>query len=144
MRIIHSKSGISATRLEAGKYRGKFGFPVGGLPNISILKEFIMKKLSLLVLVVMLAAFFTLTGCVTASSINGSATTHGLLSGNNAKTAVTAGAQEIASYTNILFLFDSGYEDYVAKVNAALAAGKKVTTTETYLFVMFKYTAYAR
>ena len=103
-----------------------------------------MKKVSLLVLVVMLAAFFTLTGCVTASSINGTVDTHGLFSGGGAKAAVTEGAEEIASYSNILGLFDAGYADYVAKVNAALAAGKKVTTTQTFLFVLFKHTAYAK
>ena len=57
-----------------------------------------MKKLSLLVLVVMLAAFFTMIGCVTTSSINGTAGFHGLFSGGGAKAAVTDGAQEIASY----------------------------------------------
>ena len=103
-----------------------------------------MKKFSLLVLVVMLAAFFTLTGCVTACTINGTADAHGLFSGGGAKAAVTDGAQEIASYSNILGLFDSGYAEYVTAVNAALASGKKVTTTQTWLVVMFKYTAYAK
>jgi hypothetical protein len=131
-------------RLEADHYKGKLGFPVGGLSTISILKEFFMKKFSLLVLVVMLAAFFTMMGCVTMSSVGGTADMHGLFSGGAAKAAVTDGAQEIASYSNILGLFDSGYADYVAKVNAALAAGKKVTTTQTWLFVMFKHTAYAK
>jgi hypothetical protein len=102
------------------------------------------KAFSLLVLVVMLAALFTMAGCVTASSINGTAETHGLFSGNGAKAVVTDGAQEIASYSNILGLFDTGYEEYVAKVNAAVAAGKKVTTTQTFLVIMFKYTAYAK
>jgi hypothetical protein len=111
----------------------------------NIYKEFCMKKFfSLLVIASMLAAIFTMTGCVTASSINGTADIHGLFSGGGAKAAVTNGAQEIASYSNILGLFDSGYADYVAKVDAALAAGKKVTTTQTFLFVMFKYTAYAK
>jgi hypothetical protein len=104
-----------------------------------------MKKFfSLLVLVVMLAAAFTMTGCVTASSINGTSDTHGLFSGGEAKAAVTEGAQEIASYSNILGLFDSGYTEYAAKVNEAVAAGKKVTTTQTFLLVMFKHTAYAK
>jgi hypothetical protein len=101
-----------------------------------------MKKLfSILVL---LAVIFVMTGCVTASSINGTADMHGLFSGGAAKTAVTEGAQEIASYTTILGLVDSGYPEYAAKVNEAVAAGKTVTTTQTFLFVMFKHTAYAK
>jgi hypothetical protein len=90
------------------------------------------------------AAFFTMTGCVTASSVNGTADAHGLFSGGGAKAAVTDGAQEIASYSTILGLFDSGYADYVAKVNEAVASGKTVTTTQTWLFVLVKYTAYAK
>ncbi|MDR0450228.1 MAG: hypothetical protein LBH26_03085 [Treponema sp.] len=101
-----------------------------------------MKKLfSLLVLV---AVIFALAGCVTASSVNGTADAHGLFSGGAAKAAVTEGAQEIASYSNILGIIDSGYPEYVAKINEALASGKTVTTTQTWLFVMFKYTAYAK
>jgi hypothetical protein len=102
------------------------------------------KSFSLLVLVVMSVALLTMAGCVTASSINGTSETHGLFSGGGAKAVVTDGAQEIASYSVILGLFDSGYDEYVAKVNEAVAAGKKVTTTQTFLFVLFKYTAYAK
>lgn len=102
------------------------------------------KTFSLLVIVVMLAAIFAMTGCVTASSINGTADSHGLFSGGAAKSAVTDGASEIASYTNILGLVDSGYAEYVAKVNEAIAAGKTVTSTQTWMFVMVKHTAFAK
>jgi hypothetical protein len=109
------------------------------------IRGFVMKKFfSILVITTMLAAIFTMTGCVTASSINGTVDTHGLFSGGGAQAAVVDGAQEIASYSNILGLFDSGYENYVTKVNEAVAAGKKVTTTQTWLLVIIKHTAYAK
>jgi hypothetical protein len=104
-----------------------------------------MKKFfSILVITAMVAVVFTMTGCVTASSINGTADTHGLFSGGGAKAAVTSEAEQIASYSVILGLFDSGYGDYVAKVNEALAAGKEVTTTQTWYYVLVKHTAYAK
>jgi hypothetical protein len=104
-----------------------------------------MKKLfSLLALVVVLATVLTMMGCVTASSINGTTDAHGLFSGGGAKAAVTDGAEEIASYSVILGIVDSGYAEYVAAVNEALAAGKKITTTQTNLFVMIKFAAYAK
>ncbi|MDR1288683.1 MAG: hypothetical protein LBK08_13835 [Treponema sp.] len=104
-----------------------------------------MKKLfSLLVITTVLAVIFAMTGCVTASSINGTADTHGLFSGGGAKALVSDGAEQIASYLNIIGLFDTGYTDYVASVNEALAAGKKVTTTKTWYYVMVKHTAYAK
>jgi hypothetical protein len=103
------------------------------------------KSLSLLVIAVFIAAMvLPLGGCVTASAIGGTADIHGLFSGGGAKAAVTAGAQEIASYSTILGLFDSGYEDYAAKVKEAEAGGKQVTTTVTWLLVMIKTTAYAK
>jgi hypothetical protein len=104
-----------------------------------------MKKFScLLALALTAAALLALAGCVTASSINGTADMHGLFSGGEAKTAVTGGAQEIASYSVILGLVDSGYAAYAARVNEALAGGKTVTTTQTWLLFMIKYTAYAQ
>jgi hypothetical protein len=87
---------------------------------------------------------FTMTGCVHVSSIGGTGDPHGLFSGGGAKSEVTAGAQEIASYSVILNLFDSGYADYVAAVKAAEAEGKLVTTTTTWLVFLSKVTAYAQ
>jgi len=84
----------------------------------------------------------TLSGCATASSIGGTSDMHGLMS----KAPVVAeGATEIASYSVILGLIDSGYEEYAAAVKAAEAAGKKITSvTKTIGPWYAKITAYAR
>jgi hypothetical protein len=106
-----------------------------------------MKNFSKLLGIIALLAVigFSVTGCVTASSIGGTGDGHGLFSGGAARTAVTEGATEIASYSVILMLFDAGYADYAAKVKSAENAGKKITTTTTWYFGIFsKITAYAR
>jgi hypothetical protein len=95
---------------------------------------------AILVLVVGIMA----TSCVTTSSIGGTSDAHGLFSGGAAKAAVTDGAQEIASYTTILGIVDSGYADYAAAVKSAEASGKQVTSTTTWLFVLTKTTAYTK
>jgi len=82
--------------------------------------------------------------CVTSTGIGGTGDMHGLFSGGGAKSAVTDGATEIASYSTILGLFDSGYAEYAAKVKEAEAAGKKITSVQTWQVVMFKTTAYAK
>jgi hypothetical protein len=103
------------------------------------------KSLSLLVIAVLVAVMvLPLAGCVTAGSIGGTMELHGLFSGGGTKEALTTDAQEIASYSNILFLFDSGYDEYAAKVKEAEAAGKQVTTTVTWFVVVLKFTAYAK
>ena len=61
-----------------------------------------------------------MTGCVTATSIGGTSDPHGLLGGGAANTAVTEGAQEIASYTVIVGLVESGYADYAAYLRIML------------------------
>jgi hypothetical protein len=110
-----------------------------------ILKELTMKTkgifgIAILVLVIGIVA----SSCVTASSIGGTLDAHGVFSGGAAREAVTSGAQEIASYNNILGLFDTGYIDYAAKVKAAEASGKKITATATSYVVFIKTTAYAK
>jgi hypothetical protein len=81
-------------------------------------------------------------GCATVSSIGGTTDTHGLIS---KATAVSVGAQEIASYSVILGLFDAGYEAYATTVQQAEAEGKMVTTVTTqYLGFFTKITAYAK
>jgi hypothetical protein len=103
------------------------------------------KSLSILAIVVFIAALvLPLGGCVTASSIGGTADAHGLFSGGAAKAAVTDGAEEIASYSTILGIVDSGYAEYAAAVKAAEASGKQVTSTTTFLFFLVKTTAYAK
>ncbi|MDR0731303.1 MAG: hypothetical protein LBF63_06505, partial [Treponema sp.] len=57
---------------------------------------------------------------------------------------VADNAEEIASYSVILGLVDSGYEAYAAAVKEAEAAGKKITTITKWFFVLTKTTAYTR
>jgi hypothetical protein len=103
------------------------------------------KSLYLLAAVVLMAAMvLPLAGCVTASSIGGAAGPHGLFAGGGAKAAVTEGAQEIASYSTILGIVDSGYAEYDAAVKAAEASGKQVTSTSTWKLFLVTTTAYAK
>jgi len=93
------------------------------------------------VLALALAFGFVLAGCATASSIGGTSDAHGLIS----KAPVVAdGATEIASYSVILGLFDSGYPDYAQAVKEAEASGKAVTTVTKWLVFLTKTTAYAK
>jgi hypothetical protein len=91
-------------------------------------------------LAVMLTFGLSLAGCATSSSIGGTSDPHGLVS----KANVVSDGDEIASYSVILGLFDSGYEEYAATVRRAEASGKKITTVTTFLFVMSKVRAYAK
>ena len=104
-----------------------------------------MKSSRILGIIALVAVMVTVTGCVTASSIGGTADAHGFFSGGAAKTAVTSGSTEIASYSIILGLFDIGYAGYVNTVKAAEAEGKVITTTTTQYFgFLIKVTAYAK
>ncbi|MDR0642924.1 MAG: hypothetical protein LBG07_10745 [Treponema sp.] len=91
--------------------------------------------------VVALAFGLILGSCATASSIGGTADAHGLFS--KAK-VVAESAEEIASYSVILGIVDSGYEEYAAAVKEAEAAGKQVTTVTKFLFFLTKTTAYVQ
>jgi hypothetical protein len=107
-------------------------------------KESIVKKnkcFVLGVLVITLAFGLVLGSCATASSIGGTGDAHGLIS--KAK-VVADGVEEIASYSVILGLVDSGYEEYAATVKEAEAAGKQITTVTTWLVFITKTTAYAK
>jgi len=86
---------------------------------------------------------FTMTGCA-ITTMAGAHTDHGLFSGFSVESTLTQNDyQKIASYTNILWLFDSGYEDYVSKVKAAEKANKKIAVvTVNYFYIIGKYTAY--
>jgi hypothetical protein len=99
------------------------------------------KRLARGMLVSVLVFGFVFAGCATASSIGGTADAHGLIS--KAK-VVSDNAQEIASYSVILGLVDSGYEAYAASVQEAEASGKKVTTVTKWLVFLTKTTAYAK
>ncbi|MDR1419067.1 MAG: hypothetical protein LBI86_01715 [Treponema sp.] len=104
-----------------------------------------MKKnivLSAAAFAVLLALGLILMGCATASSIGGTADTHGLISKAR---VVSDDSQELASYSVILGLFDSGYEEYAAEVRQAEAGGKAVTTVTTSYFGFFtKIKAYTK
>jgi hypothetical protein len=91
--------------------------------------------------VIMLAFGLFLGSCATASSIGGTADSHGLIS---KATVVSDNTEEIATYSVILGIVDSGYEEYAAAVKEAEAAGKKVTSITKWYFVLTKTTAYAR
>jgi hypothetical protein len=102
----------------------------------------LFKTLGIIALVAMIG--ISSVSCVTNTSIGGTADQHGLFSGGGAKAAVTEGASEIASYTALFYLFDAGYADYAKKVKEAEAAGKKITSTTTFILIGFKITAYAK
>jgi hypothetical protein len=93
-----------------------------------------MKNLFLVGLIA-LAAVITFAGCATTSSVGGTVDSHGLLSSAN---AAGSGGEVIASYSVILGLFDSGYENYVTAVKEAEAAGKLVTSVTTDYFGYYK------
>jgi hypothetical protein len=93
-----------------------------------------LTKKSAMLSVLLLVGILTgsLMSCTTFSSVGGTADAHGLFSG--AKPAINESG-EIASYTVILGLVDSGYDEYVSAVKQAEAAGKLVTSvTKSYYF----------
>ena len=95
-------------------------------------------------IIALVAVMGLVTGCVTATTIGGTGDGHGLFSGGKAAAAVTDGASEIASYSVILGIVDSGYPEYAEAVKAAQAEGKKITTTTKWLLFLNKVTAYAQ
>ena len=86
---------------------------------------------------------FSMASCATASSVGGASGPHGIFTGNGSTDTLTTNAQEIASYSVILGLFDTGYTGYVSAVKAAEAAGKSVTSVTKWMFISMKTTAYA-
>jgi len=104
-----------------------------------------MKNFRFLGIIALIAVMGLFTGCVTATSIGGTADPHGLFSGGSAAEVVSGGgASVIASYSVILNIVDSGYEAYAVAVKAAEAEGKKITTTTKWLVFLTKITAYAQ
>jgi hypothetical protein len=90
------------------------------------------------------AALVVATGCVTQTTIGGTADRHGLFGGYSAASNTTGDSTEIASYTVVFGLFDAGHADYAAKVKAAEAQGKKITTKTMWFILATKTTAYAK
>ena len=100
------------------------------------------KRSAVLLIVTALVLGLSLSGCATTSSIGGTSDPHGLFV-SGAK-VVAEGAEEIASYSVILGIVDSGYAEYAAAVKKAESEGKTVTTVTTFYFVFSKITAYAQ
>ncbi|MDR1841275.1 MAG: hypothetical protein LBQ86_05050 [Holophagales bacterium] len=90
------------------------------------------------------AALVISTGCVVQTTIGGTADRHGLFTGYPAASNTTGDSTEIASYTVVLGLFDAGHAEYAAKVKAAEAQGKKITTKTMWFILVNKTTAYAK
>jgi hypothetical protein len=106
-------------------------------------KELFMKnKFKLLGIIALVAVMVSVSGCAILSSVGGTADVHGLFSQGK---VVADGGTQVASYSVILGLFDSGYADYTTKVAAAEASGKQITTVTLWYFGFFmKTTAYAK
>jgi len=103
-----------------------------------------MKNFRFLGVIALVAIMVSFSGCALLSSIGGTADLHGLFSGGAATKAITEGATEIASYSNILWLFDSGYAEYTAAVKKATAEGKQVHSVTKWMLILCKTTAYAQ
>ena len=74
--------------------------------------------------------------CATTTSIGGTSGPHGLFGGNSSANLLTAGAQEIGSYSVILGLVDSGYAEFAAAVRQAEADGRTVVSvTRSFIFL---------
>ncbi|MCL2209411.1 MAG: hypothetical protein FWC19_04635 [Treponema sp.] len=99
-----------------------------------------MKKFMLLGIIALAVIMVSFTGCMTGSSIGGTADAHGLFSQAG---AASVGGMEIASYTVWFGLVDSGYTEYAAIVKDAEAAGRKITSITKFYFVFTRTTAYA-
>ena len=102
----------------------------------------LLKPFGIIVLVAIIG--FTMASCVTASSIGSATGTHGVFSGNGDAGKLTEGAKEIASYSVILGLVDTGYAEYATAVKKAEEAGKHVTSVTKWLVFLVKVTAYAQ
>jgi len=97
-------------------------------------------KFKIIGIIALVAIMASLSACVTSSTIGGTAGPHGLFGQGK---SVAEGGTEIASYSVILGLVDAGYAEYDAAVKAAEKAGKKVVSTTTWYYVLYKVTAYA-
>jgi hypothetical protein len=93
-------------------------------------------------IIALVAVMFT--GCAMLSTINGTADPQGFFTGNGATNKAIEGFTEVGSYTVILGIVTSGYDEYVAAVNAAAAQGRQIRSVTKWLFVMTRTTAYAR
>jgi hypothetical protein len=102
----------------------------------------LFKPLGIIVLVAVIG--LSMASCAMLTSISGTTDAHGIFTGNGAAGSLTEGATEIASYSVILGIVDSGYAEYAAAVKAAEAEGKKITSVTKWLVFIVKTTAYAQ
>ena len=102
----------------------------------------LLKPFGIIVLVAIIG--FSMMSCVTMTSIGGAVGAHGFFTGNGGAAALNDGAQEIASYSVWLGLFDTGYADYAEAVKQAEASGKKITSATKWYYIFNKVTAYAK
>jgi hypothetical protein len=102
----------------------------------------IMKNFRLLGIIALVAIMVSVSGCAILSSVGGTAEPHGLFV-SGAKN-VAEGATEIASYSVILMIVDTGYADYLTAVKAAEAEGKKITAITNWMVFLTKAAAYAQ
>ncbi len=105
-----------------------------------------MKKLARVLGIIAFVAIigFSVMSCATQSSIGGTVEPHGIFTGNGAVSATVSEGEEIASYTVILGMIDSGYKEYDAAVKAAAAQGKEIYSVTKFYYVFTKTTAYAK
>jgi len=102
-----------------------------------------MKNLYKLFGIIAIAAVMvSVSSCAMLSSFGGTAEIHGIFTFSNIP--ATEGYTEIGSYTVILGLFDTGYEQYAAAVKAAEAARKQITTVTKSYYIFSVTTAYAK
>jgi len=96
-------------------------------------------------IIAIVAMMVTVSSCATGGTIGGASGGYGFFTGNGSANTLIDGATEIASYSVILGLFDSGYGEYVTAVKAAEASGKKIVSVSKNFFgFMVKTTAYAK
>ncbi|MCL2380446.1 MAG: hypothetical protein FWC64_02500 [Treponema sp.] len=102
-----------------------------------------MKNLIKLFGIIALVAIigFSMTSCMTVSSIGGTVDAHGLISGAS---AAAEGATEIASFNVFLGLFTAGYAEYAAAVRAAIDQGSQISSITTWFIFFTRTTAFAR
>jgi hypothetical protein len=106
-------------------------------------KEFFMRSFKLLGIIALVAVMVSVTGCVTATSIGGTAEGHGLFAASSGR-AAEEGATKIASYSVIMGLFDAGYKSYASEVKAAEAGGKQITSVTRFYYFLSITTAYGK
>ena len=95
-------------------------------------------------IVVLAVVMVFVTSCATMSTVGGTSDPHGFFNGNGNAELIIQGAEEIANYSVILGIIDSGFDKYALAVTEAQAAGKQIYSITKWMFVLTKTTAYAK